>query len=58
VRGRRGIRGRRRSILTLTLKKIKEQLIDWFGRRQVTIDRDLHIYIGGWTKPLPRIGES
>jgi hypothetical protein len=42
MRGGRRIRGRR--IATLTLRNIKERLIDWFGWIQVTIDRDLHVY--------------
>jgi hypothetical protein len=44
MRGGRGIWSRMRGTITLTLRKIKERLIDWFGRRQVTINRDLHIY--------------
>jgi hypothetical protein len=47
MRGGRGIRGRRRATLTLTLRNKKEQLIDLFGLRQVTTVVT-YIYICGW----------
>jgi hypothetical protein len=44
MRGGRWIWARRRATLTLTLRNIKERLIDWFCWRQVTIGHDQHIY--------------
>jgi hypothetical protein len=55
---------RRRATLTLTLRNIKEWLIDWFGRRQVIIDCGIHIYtwldiaVSMDTRILTKYGEN
>jgi hypothetical protein len=44
MRGGSEIRGTRRAILTLNLRKVKERLFDLFGRRLAIIGRELNIY--------------